>query len=109
MIVNQKAEEEATACIEIVMDWVDAMVDEVGSEEMKQEASNRRKLQKYLVLADKVSDDLMNKIVGEDIGEVALTAIIEAERQRQEKVKISRERLQKKLMKKSVHKVKKNW
>ena len=100
MIVNQKAEEEATACIEIVMDWVDAMVDEVGSEEMKQEASNRRKLQKYLVLADKVSDDLMNKIVGEDIGEVALTAIIEAERQRQEKVKISRERLQKKLMKK---------
>ena len=100
MIVNQKAEKEATACIEIVMDWVDAMVDEVGSEEMKQEASNRRKLQKYLVLADKVSDDLMNKIVGEDIGEVALTAIIEVERQRQEKVKISRERLQKKLMKK---------
>ena len=100
MIVNQKAEKEATACIEIVMDWVDAMVDEVGSEEMKQEASNRRKLQKYLVLADKVSDDLMNKIVGEDIGEVAVTAIIEVERQRQEKVKISRERLQKKLMKK---------
>ena len=100
MIVNQKAEKEATACIKIVMDWVDAMVDEVGSEEMKQEASNRRKLQKYLVLADKVSDDLMNKIVGEDIGEVALTAIIEVERQRQEKVKISRERLQKKLMKK---------
>ena len=100
MIVNQEAEKEATACIEIVMDWVDAMVDEVGSEEMKQEASNRRKLQKYLVLADKVSDDLMNKIVGEDIGEVALTAIIEVERQRQEKVKISRERLQKKLMKK---------
>ena len=99
MMENQKTEEEATACNEIVMDWVDAMVEEVGSEEMK-EVAKRRKLQKYLVLADKVSDDLINEIIGEDVGEIALTAIIEAEREKQEKIKISRERLQKKLMRK---------
>ena len=99
MIENQKAEEETIACNEIVMDWVDAMVEEVGKEEMK-EVSTRRKLQKYLVLADKVSEDLINEIVGEDVGEIALTAIIEAERENQEKVKLSQERLQKKLMKK---------
>lgn len=99
MMENQKTEEEATACNEIVMDWVDAMVEEVGSEEMN-EVAKRRKLQKYLVLADKVSDDLINEIIGEDVVEIALTAIIEAEREKQEKIKISRERLQKKLMRK---------
>merc|ERR1711892_176972 len=99
MIENQKVEDEATACNDIVMDWVDSIVEEVGSEEMK-EVSKRRKLQKYLVLAEKVADDLINDIIGEDVGDIVVTAILEAEKEKQEKIKISRDRLQKKLMKK---------
>ena len=88
MIENQNAEEDATACNEIVINWVYAMVEEVGREEVK-EVSNRRELQKYFVLA---ANDLINEI-GEDVGEIALTAIIEADKEKQEKVKLSRERL----------------
>ena len=68
------------------MDWVNAMVEEVGREEMK-EVSNRRKLEKYLVLADKVSNNLINEIDGEDVCEIVLTAVIKTEREKQEKVK----------------------
>jgi len=101
MIENQNAEEDATACNEIVINWVYAMVEEVGREEVK-EVSNRRELQKYFVLAAKVFNDLIKEI-GEDDGEIALTAIIEAD----EEKKLSRERLQKKLMRK-VFRVEKN-
>ena len=105
MIENQNAEVDATACNEIVINWVYAMVEEVGREEVK-EVSNRRELQKYFVLAAKVFNDLIKEI-GEDVGEIALTAIIEADEEKQDKVKLSRERLQKKLMRK-VFRVEKN-
>jgi len=82
MIENQNAEEDATACNEIVINWVYAMVEEVGREEVK-EVSNRRELQKYFVLA---ANDLINEI-GEDVGEIALTAIIEADKEKQEEGK----------------------
>lgn len=99
MIENQKAEEEVAACHDIIIDWVDEIIDEVGSEEMT-EVSERRKLQKYLVLADKVSEDLINEMVSNDVKEIATTAILEAEREKQEKIKISKERLEKKFLKK---------
>ena len=81
------------------MDWVHAMVEEIGGEEMK-EVGKLRKLQKYFVLAYKLSDDLIHETVGEEVGDIALTAVIEDDREKQEKIKISRERLQKKLTRK---------
>ena len=71
------------------------MVEEIGGEEMK-EVGKLRKLQKYLVLAYKLSDDLIH----ETVGDIALTAVIEDDREKKEKIKISRERLQKKLTRK---------
>ena len=65
------------------------------------EVGKLRKLQKYLVLAYKLSDDLIHETVGEEeVGDIALTAVIEDDREKQEKIKISRERLQKKLTRK---------
>lgn len=65
------------------------------------EVGKLRKLQKYLVLAYKLSDDLIHETVGEEeVGDIALTAVIEDDREKKEKIKISRERLQKKLTRK---------
>eukprot|EP00092_Neocalanus_flemingeri_P027091 GFUD01029377.1.p1 GENE.GFUD01029377.1~~GFUD01029377.1.p1 ORF type:complete len:2023 (+),score=566.09 GFUD01029377.1:57-6125(+) len=99
MLENQKAEEEAEACYEVVMDWVDGMVDEVGREEMLEVVRNR-KLQKYLVLAEKVAEELIEETIGEDVGSIAVTALLEAEREKQEKIKLLRKRLQRKQIKK---------
>jgi len=99
MIENQKAEDELAACNDIIIDWVDEIIGEVGSEEMM-EVSKRRKLQKYLVLADKVSEDLINDIVAKDVREIAATAILEAEKEKEEKIRIFKERGEKKFTKK---------
>ena len=57
------------------MDWVHAMVEEIGGEEMK-EVGKLRKLQKYLVLAYKLSDDLILEIVGEEVGDIAVILLL---------------------------------
>ena len=48
------------------------MVEEVGVEEMKEKVAKRMKLLKYLVLADKLSDDLILEIVGEEVGDILI-------------------------------------
>merc|ERR1719154_424861 len=80
------------------------MVEEVGREEML-EVIKSRKLQKYLVLADKVAEDLIRESVGKDVAAIAETVLQEAEIEKEEKIRVFRERLQKNL----ISKVFKEW
>ena len=86
LLEDQKAEEEAEAINEVILDLVDNITVEVG-EEMMEGVKNERKLQKYLEVAKVVSDEMIENMLGRTVEEIVKTALLEVETELEENIR----------------------
>ena len=84
---NEKAEKEAELCNEIIGSWVETLVRDICQEEMT-EVVKQRKLNKLLRHAEPIITQIIESVITKDLEDVAKLAILECEKETEEKVRM---------------------